>query len=294
MPKSVNEGFTTFISRIQPLNSEHQKAQKHKSSVESCLKNNFDSYSFFETGSFGNGTAVRHYSDTDYFATIPTKKLSQNSGYSLKKVKEALQYTFPRTSGIAVNCPAVAVPFGIYSSETMEITPSYFVGTVETSLGKYAKYGLPNCKNGWMFSSPSAHNAYVNNQNNRFKGNKAKKLIQILKAWKAFNNVPIISFYLELRITKYIETKTSIVYSFDFLTILKHLLKINLAAMRDPMGISGLISATKSVSLQLTAISKLKTAINRAEKALAAEKKGKIDDAYYWWNLIFNKNFPAR
>jgi hypothetical protein len=91
MAKSLAEGFDTFLSWLVPSSSEHNKAASHKQSVESCMANNFDCYNFFETGSFGNGTGVRHYSDTDYFAVCASEKLYNDSGYSLRKVKEALQ-----------------------------------------------------------------------------------------------------------------------------------------------------------------------------------------------------------
>ncbi len=111
MAKNLDEGFNTFINWLAPLTSEHDKAKTHKESVKSCMINNFKCYDFFETGSFGNGTGVRHYSDTDYFAVCPSKELWANSSYTLQKVKEALQATFWRTSGIAVSTPAVQIPY---------------------------------------------------------------------------------------------------------------------------------------------------------------------------------------
>ena len=91
MPKTIEEGFDTLIGRLQPLSSENGKAQSHKNSVESCLKNGLSCSKFFETGSFGSGTGVRHYSDTDYFAVIPSSNLWADSAYSLKIVKETIQ-----------------------------------------------------------------------------------------------------------------------------------------------------------------------------------------------------------
>src|SRR5436190_23887591 len=109
MAKTLAEGFDTFLSWLVPLSSEHSKATSHKSSVESCMVNNFDCYNFFETGSFGNGTGIRHHSDTDYFAVCASEKLYTDSAYTLRKVKEALQSTFWQTDGIEVRTLAVRV-----------------------------------------------------------------------------------------------------------------------------------------------------------------------------------------
>lgn len=294
MPKTVEEGFHLFINRLQPLTSEHKKASKHKNSVSSCLANNFDRQSFFETGSFGLGTGIRHHSDTDYFANIPSKNLSSNSQYCLKKVKQALQKTFPTTNKITISSPSVVIPFGRYKSETMEITPCTFKGLISTSLGKFRQYEIPDNKGKWMYSSPRAHNAYINKYDKRLRKNRVKHSIQLTKAWKYYKNVPISSFYLELRVTKYLENKKFVSYDVTLARILNYLLKSQLAKIRDPMGISGQIVPSKTQRQKQQSFSKLQTAYSRANKAIIAKQKGKINEAFYWWNLVFNNKFPSR
>jgi hypothetical protein len=293
MAKTIEEGFETLLKWLVPLISEREKSTSHKESVNSCLITNCGCTSLFETGSFGNGTGVRHYSDTDYFAIIPSNNLHNNSSTSLRLVKEALQHTFWATPGIVVSCPAVKIPFGTYKSEELEVIPCCNSGLVETPLGNFRQYEIPDCNDGWMFSSPRAHNAYVEFHDQRL-GRKLKPLIQLIKAWKYYNDVPIISFYLELRVTKYVETETVIVYDIDVKNILNKLLDIELASIRDPMGISGLIPASKTASQKDTALSKLNTAVTRAEKAATAKSNDNINNAFYWWNLLFNNEFPSR
>jgi len=41
------------------------------------------------------------------------------------------------------------------------------------------------------------------------------------------------------------------------------------------------------------ALSKIQTALGRAEKALEAENGGDVKNAYYWWNLAFGGYFSA-
>ncbi len=292
MAKTLAEGFDTFLSWLVPLPAEHKKAKSHKDSVESCLKKNFDCYSFFETGSFGNGTGIRHHSDTDYFAVIPNQKAHNNSSITLKKVKEALQYTFWNTTGITVNTPAVQIPFGNYASETLELTPCTFNGMVDTPVGNMASYDIPDYEGNWMKSSPKAHNYYVKREDERL-GFKLKPLIQLIKAWKFYNNVPISSFYLELRTTKYAQNETSIVYDIDVRRVLKMLFDNDLASIRDPMGISGYVQACSSDTKKMTALSKLSTGYSRSEKAFA-NRDTNLDNCFYWWNLFYNNEFPSR
>ena len=292
MAKTLQEGFDTFLTRLVPLISEHDKANSHRDSVKSCLVANFECYNFFETGSFGNETGVRHFSDTDYFAVLPTKNVSIDSSYTLRKIKEAFQRTFWRTEGIKVNTPAVVIPFGDYASETLEITPCTFNGTINTPVGIMGYYDIPNYDCGWMKSSPQAHNAYVKKENDRL-GYKLKPLIRLIKAWKFYNNVPISSFYLELRTTKYAESESSIIYDIDVKRVMKMLYDNDLASIQDPMGISGYVKACSTDAKKTEALSKLKTGYTRAEKA-TEQRENNLDDCFYWWNLFFNDKFPSR
>lgn len=292
MGKTLEQGFDTFLGRLIPLTSEHNTATSHKNSVKGCLEKNFDCYQLFETGSFGNGTGVRHFSDTDYFAVCKTEKLKQNSASTLRDVKEALKATFWRTQGIEVKTPAVRIPFGKYASEDLEVTPCDRRGLIDTPLGNKIIYDIPNYDGSWMQSSPQAHNAYVKQLDDKLSG-RLKPLIRLVKAWKFYNNVPIRSFYLELRVTKYAEGESSILYDIDLRNIMKLLNDNQLASIRDPMGISGLVSACSTDAKKRDALSKLSTGYTRSEKAYQ-ERNNDQDDCFYWWNMFYNDGFPRR
>jgi hypothetical protein len=292
MPLSVEQGFEAFHKKLVPLPGEHAKAISHKGSVHSCMENNYGCTKFFETGSFGNGTGVRQYSDTDYFAVCDAKKLANGSGYALNKIKESLQYTFHSTQGIGVNTPAVRLQFGQHASETLEVTPAAFAGIVDTPLGKKASYWIPDYENGWMSSSPDAHNAYVRRENDRL-GGMVKSLIQFVKAWKFYLDVPIVSFYLELRVTKYCETEKVIRYDEDISRFFDWLEKNGLPNMQDPMGISGLVHPCTTDAKKEIALSRLATAASRARKAVEF-KTSNPSEAFRYWDYIFDNKFPAR
>lgn len=143
-----------------------------------------------------------------------------------------------------------------------------------------------------MRASPDAHNAYVRYVNDQL-GGKVKPLIRFIKAWKYIRNVPISSFYLELRVAKYASTEKSIVYDIDVKHVLKLLWDGQLAQMKDPMGVSGYIPACSTAGKRDDALSKLETAYIRAEKARDAATQEKISDAFYWWRLLYDNEFPT-
>jgi hypothetical protein len=287
MPRTIDEGFRDFLTKLTPSPTESQAAKNHRASIEACLKNNFGLKRFARIGSFGNGTSISGFSDVDYLACLPTDQLTQVSNSSLTKVSNALAVRFPNT-GVGVRCPAVVVPFGTTKSESTEVVPADYV----RDTNGFNVYDIADCKGGWMHTSPDAHNAYVRAIDEKLTG-KVKPLIRFIKAWKYYRAAPISSFYLELRVAKYASGESLIVYEFDVKNVLCQLRDATLTAMQDPQGVSGYIAACNSDVSYQDALSKLETAATRAEKARDASSKGNISAAFDWWRLVFGDEFPT-
>lgn len=287
MARTIDEGFRDFLAKLTPSGTESEAAKSHRASIAARLKNDFGLQRFVRIGSFGNGTSISGYSDVDYLAALPTDQLTSGSNYSLQKVRKALDDRFPNT-GVRVSCPAVVCPFGTAAAETTEIVPADYV---KESDG-HSVYDIADCAGGWMKASPDAHNDYVRTIDSKL-GNKVKPLIRFIKAWKYCRSVPISSFYLELRVAKYASEESSIIYDIDVKRVLCQLRDCGLAAMQDPMGVSGYISACKTEALKTDALSMLNTAATRAEKARDAASRDDISSAFDWWRLLYNDWFPT-
>ena len=287
MATTVDAAFETLISNLTPSASETASAASHRQSVSDKLSNDLGVSNYFRTGSTGNGTGVRYYSDVDYFAGIPTQNQRNDSNYMLQILKGVLDDRFPNTE-IRISTPAVICNFGNDGAEKIEVVPAYYV----KQENGFNVYKIPLVGGGWIQSSPKTHNAYVSQTNGKL-NLKVKPLIRLIKAIKYWNNIPVSSFYLELRIAKWASTEESIYYKYDVKTMLKHLVDCGLAQMVDPMGISGYVAASNTDNLKQDALSKLDTALTRAIKAREAEEAGKIEDAFYWWDKAFDGKFPA-
>jgi hypothetical protein len=287
MTKNVNEAFELLVARLKPTESETAAAASHRLSIESCLRNNFRMTSMFRSGSFGHGTSVSGFSDIDYFAVVPASSTWISSNYTLQKFKDALQARFPLTS-ITIRSPVVVIPFGGGGSgERHEISPAFYSGTKNG----YSVYSIPNRSNGWMDSSPNAHNAWVNAINNKHY-KKVKQLIRLVKYWNYLHSAGIRSFYIELRVAEYANSEALIMYNYDVKRVFGKLVEKYLAAMQDPQGISGYVYPC-SDAVKVTALSKLETALTRAQKALDAENTGNHALAFDWWDKVFDGRFPA-
>ncbi|GAA4364029.1 hypothetical protein GCM10023185_33180 [Hymenobacter saemangeumensis] len=245
-----------------------------------------------ETGSFGNGTGIRHFSDTDYFSRIPGAQLKADSGLALRQVKEALQGTFSATAGIAVRNPAVKIPFGKYAAETMEITPAKFLTVQAFGRRSFVVYQIPDGRGGWQLSSPEAHNYYVKSIDEQCR-RRLKPLVRLIKAWNYRQRAGISSFYLELFITRYAHGVKTINYPVDFARVLALLQRKQLADLRDPMKISGLIAACPTPTKRQQALVKVKRAASQSKKAHAFAQANDAKKAFVEYKRLFKGAFPA-
>jgi tRNA nucleotidyltransferase (CCA-adding enzyme) len=101
LPRSIDQGFSDFLTNIKATAAETSATVSHRSSIKACLENNFGLQRFTRIGSFGNGTNVSGYSDVDYLVCLPTASLKQSSDSSLRLVKDALVSVVPLSSQIA-------------------------------------------------------------------------------------------------------------------------------------------------------------------------------------------------
>lgn len=280
MPRSIEQGFSDFLAIIKSTVAETSAMVSHRASIKACLENNFGLKRFTRIGSFGNGTNVSGYSDVDYLACLPTTSLKQSSDYSLSLVKEALAARFP-TTGVMVRCPTVLCPFGEYKSQHTEIVVADYV----KDESGYKVYEIANRSDGWMQICPDAHNAYVDAVDKKHSG-QVKPLIRFIKAWKFYRDVPIKSFYLEMRVAKYADGESSILFDIDVKRIMTMLRDNEIAALQDPTGIGGYIYPCSTEAFKQDALSKLNTAATRAEKAREAEAANDTKTAFDWWKLF--------
>ncbi len=246
---------------------------------------------FFRTGSFGNGTNIRGYSDVDSFAVIPRENLKQDSDITLRKVAIDLRERFPFTEGIRVASPGVRVPFGLDGEEAVEIVPVDQTG--HTQLG-FRQFDMPDGNGGWKFSAPESHNAYVN-RIDELHGGEVKPLIRFIKAWKFKRNAPIRSFYLEIRTAQYAAAERSIIYDMDVNRVLAMLWADKLAAVPDPRFPRGafVLSACRTELQRQDALSKLRNATIWASEAVNFRFNGQERAAFQRWDLVYDHDFPA-
>lgn len=288
--RTVNEAFETFVSRLTPTQAQRDAGAGHRASVKSALEAKLKVLNFYESGSFSHGTGVRNHSDIDAFVSLGNTK-PESSYTALGWVKDALSARFPLTT-IEIRRPAVVVKFaGGY--ETWEVIPAFLTSRGGKDVYIYDIPG-PSAGSAWIDSAPNQHIKYVNECNKHARTGAAKDLARLIKAWKYNRNVPISSFYLEMRCAQHVASIDTYIHVYDVCLLLEKLVKHELAAMTDPSGATGYIRACSSDANRADALSKLKTAAKRARNALDAYKDDKYQDCFDHLDLLFNGKFPSR
>jgi Second Messenger Oligonucleotide or Dinucleotide Synthetase domain len=290
MTRTVDQAFEVFLSRLIPTDAQRAAGSSHRASVKAALEAALKVNNFFETGSFSHGTGVRGYSDIDALVSLGNTK-PESSYTALNWIKDALSARFPRTT-VVIRRPAVVAKFG-GGYETWEVIPGFLTGR---GTSEQYVYDIPGPSTGaaYIDSAPKEHLTYVNECNKKPHKGDAKDLARLIKAWKYFRNVPISSFYLEMRCAQHVATQNTYIHVWDVCQVLGKLESHELAPMNDPKGAAGRIYACSSDATRADALSKLSRAAARARMALEEHCAGRDATAFEYLDLLFAGKFPAR
>ncbi len=289
MARTVTQAFDEFLTRLTPPESERQARAQHKEAVHSSLRQSIDVGMFLEIGSFSHGTGIRRHCDVDLLVCLKSPKPG-SADTALGWVRNALTASFPSTR-VRVSRPAVVVEFA-NGTETWRVIPAFSAGRSDDNVHIYE---VPGQESGWMDTAPAAHLSYLNEVNNISKiAGGAKKLARLAKAWKYYNEVPVSSFYLEMRAAEYISGEETHIPIWDICGLLQRLDQLGLAPMKDPKTFAGQFDPCATSASYDEASSKLRRTANRARKAVEAYHKEDMPEVFYYLDLLFGGNFPSR
>lgn len=214
------------ISAATPDQDAKHKASRHRDEIESWLQRDLDIFRILETGSWSHGTAAWPWSDVDYFASMRGVR-PQSSQSDLENLRSSLARRFSAAT-VRINRPVVQIRF--HDGPNVEIAPAHI-----TSDGDY--YIPDPDGTGWIKSSPHKHAEYVNMA--RDMEDRAKPFIRLLKEWKYQRNVPISSFYLEMRAAKHVIDHPPFIMLMDLWWFFQDLETAGAPSMNDPSKFDG-------------------------------------------------------
>ncbi len=233
--------------------------------------------SMFETGSMTHGTGLWFHSDVDYFVRFYGTRPTPDT--ALGNIKASMQKLYPSTS-IRVSRPAVKLDFT--NGVKVELVPAYPTGVAD-------EYWIPDPtdRSKWMKSAPDKHLQYVSAAQKTQPN--TKSAIRLLKIWKSMKQVPVSSFYLEMRMAKYMTAQTSPVgLESAVRAVVGQLSTSGFASLQDPTSYAGLLHACSTSTYRETAKLKVATAHSRLLQAVLADLGGNPDGAVAELKRVFD------
>ncbi|WP_143709885.1 nucleotidyltransferase domain-containing protein [Kocuria flava] len=255
----------SLIRTMTPDEAARTAAAKHRKEIEDWLTSDLGIIRMRETGSWHHGTALDRFSDVDYFVSMRDSRPSVSST-ALEDLRASLSRGI-QGAFVSIDRPAVRLRY-FDDGPDVEITPAYYQDTDD--------YDIPDPDSaGWIRSNSAVHLEYVDRAQKETDG-RAKGLIRLVKTWKSWNNVPLSSFYLEMRTAQYALGNKPIIYDWDLRDIFKSLANNGFREMNDPTNYGRRITTgTSNLAESITA----KYAVEEAARlARLAREAAEADD----------------
>ena len=291
---AMQHRFQTLLDRITPGLVEQSIFAKHRHTVAARLNWAFTAHQVFPFGSHIRRTAIAKYSDLDLMLVLRVAEVKWGSGWNLSttvlnQVREQLQDRYQRTVVVRDEL-AIVIDFAD-GQHPVEVVPAVFTGLKNGG----PTYCIPDGAGGWMETSPHAHNKFIVEADARSVG-KLKNVAKLIKYWRVCRTsaIPLNAFHLELRLASEGLCAGVKTYGHCLHDAFRSLYAHDCGALRDPIGISGLIPAADTDAKRERLQSAVAASLGHARAALLAEQDGNGATAIQQWNLVFNGHFPQR
>lgn len=284
------QGIDQHLRRMAPTDQHRAEVRRYRQRIHDALSRDLRLMAFYQSGSFQHGTAVMPYSDVDYIARIHFEDRPSSSTTILNQMYNILRTEFSgETWDIHVDRPAVRLRFNALMTD-YEVTPGYLLSGSDDD---DRVIQIPAAGGGWREAAPQAHNKFVSTTDTKHAGD-VREIARLLKAWKYQCDVPISSFYLEMRCAEFGKNNESIWALTALRSIVASMLNSDLAAMNDPTKLVSRISPCSGEPNRLSSMSKLRALKTNLDSAISLYF---ADEATRWslnqsLQAIWGSDFP--
>lgn len=234
-------------------------------------------------GSAAKGTIVRPIDDIDVLAIFSNAKGAWNTYrndsrafiYRIRRAYDGLEIAQVGTRG-----QAVRVFF--QTGGHVDVAPVFFHSN--------EVYALPNGQGGWLNTAPKVANNWFGQRNGELNYNLAP-LVRLLKKWNGAHSKRLRSYHLETMAATMFRSlgasrQQGLARFFEWAP--------NWLDVNDPGGQSGNLSSYLGYGIARTdAQQSLRSAHDRATRALAAEGEGDHVEAKRLWGIVLGTTLPA-
>ncbi|NEW32348.1 hypothetical protein GV791_07205 [Nocardia cyriacigeorgica] len=289
MATTTVQAFNEFNASITPTAATRTKVYDRRDTVVDVLRKAFPGGSDIVfgsakiIGSLGRSTATNPVADIDLMVHMKVtdeawRKYQNDSAQFLYRIRNAVNGT-SRVQKIGARGQAVSIFYA--DGLTVDVA----------SMVQYTNggYGIPDGGRGWLTTDPIRHETYLDEQNALLDGD-LKKVIRLAKKWNKAHSSRLSSFHLEMLVARTFGTLGN--DSREALRLFFDHNRDNLTVM-DPAHYSGDLSSYLSYTSRDAVNDSLNAARDRAELALAAERRGDHKESIRQWGIVLGKDFPS-
>ena len=276
--------------RVKPSTATWAKVYERRDAVVNVIKaafpssNNISYVSHRIIGSLGRKTACNPVDDIDLMVHLSVdqelwdRRYRYNSSDFLYRIRKVLNENSPVRK---IGSRGQAVRFFYADGLSVDVAP----------VEKYdsGNYAIPDGSGNWLTTNPITHETYLDKCNGDLDGD-LKRIIRFAKKWNNVHSSRLTSFHLEMMVARTYATmgnnsRTALRLFFDY--------NLYNLSVEDPAGFSGDLSTYLNQAGRTAVNDSLRSARDRADLALEAEKRGDHREAIRLWRIIFGNDFPT-
>ncbi len=293
MIKTVVQGFQEFLSRLEVTDIDELAILQHAERVRDALAEKMDIVEDFVTGEYMRRSIIAPLEDAhiEFFYVLDTRYLIKygdiGQALLLERIKSILQREYSVKGDISRDRNGVTIP-----------CDEFYIDVVPGFRNKAGGFLVPHSRmDNWLPANPLLQMEIWNNANTHH-NQMLLPLMKMFKCWNMKNGGLLSSFHLKCLIMQALpyyqihQYPAAIRYVFD-----KARKEITMAVI-DPASCSSgsfncYVGHYNTQDNLDTALSNLKIAYAQAKSAEDFAKRGDVEQAFYYWHLLFGNSFPA-
>lgn len=289
MSITTAQAFSEFVAKISPTDAQKAEISAKRSRTEGYLRESFPSSHDLPLkrviliGSADRGTLIRPVDDVDVMAEFVNKddvfeKYRYASGQFLQLIRRALN---AKTSIKKIGARGQAVRLFYTSGPHVDIAPVF--------KWSGAGYALPSGTGGWITTDPEEQAQWYSQRKSRV-GHNLTTVVKLTKRWNNVHSRHFASYHLEVMVGSMFATvganhREAMRSFFQWAP--------NCIRVSDPAGHSGGLDDYLTPLDRNALTSRLHQALDRANSALEAERKGDHAKAKRLWRVELGDEFPT-
>lgn len=261
----------------------------HRASITRRLETVFAVNRVEPIGSQIRGSAITRTSDLDLMLILERAEVKRGDRYlSSQTVLDRVRLQLNRRYLVTLvvrDGKAIVARFAD-GQHPVDIVPAWYLNSEAPN--NYPVFAIPDGNGEWLATSPQAHNKYINDRDSSSAG-KLKYVAKLIKYWarNRLFTLPLSSFHVELLLAESRICNGPVSYAECVTKTFELLASRDCRALQDPVGISGLVKAADTEPKRQLVQRAVRSAADRAWRALAAEDEGKHFEAIRLWRPIF-------